>query len=160
MNFLNYKQSYTSTFSTSELRERITSTLNEQILFGLLRNSGELTDSTFKIKGVKSTTTKGSFFPVVLGRFEEAEQGTNVDLKITPGLFFYIMEGFALVLIFLLVISPSTTINGEPSTLAGRLTFGTFFISIWTLFLGIFTIVAVQLTKNRTESILNLTKRK
>ncbi|WP_349562454.1 hypothetical protein [Ekhidna sp. MALMAid0563] len=121
-----------------------------------MKNKGELTDSTFKVTGLK-TTRFGGPTPKIFGNYKESEKGTIVEISIKPTSFVYLMEGFAILMVIILIASPNATINGEPANFSERLSFGLFFITFWTLILLFLSYVPFLQMKKKTERDYQLT---
>lgn len=155
MTLIQYKRAYISPYKVDEFKKRIRSTLDQKLIFGLITNSGELTNSTFKIKRW-GTSGINWVFPTVSGDYSKTDEGTAVNIAIKLSPWTYIMESFALILIVILVANPDTTINGHSSNLFERLSFGIFFMSFWTSILALFSYVLFAIVKSQTESDFDL----
>ncbi len=143
MKLLRIKRTYKSSCDIEEFRARVQGHLNKKMLFGLMRNHGKLTNTTFEIRGFNYTRFGGPN-PRLSGTYMAGENKTLIELTIYPSDMVYLMEGFALILISFLVFNPDTKINGEPSEFHERILFGLLFILTWTGALAFLSYISYQ----------------
>lgn len=160
MNFPNLKYHYTTAYTPAALKNLLQDILQERLPDGRPKSTGEIGDTTFRIKRIVTRQVYESFIPVLNGTYHQAEHGSKVSIAFYPGKTVCFLELGVLLMVILFIATPGAPINGESADLNGRLLFGILFMTLWSLMLLIVSYGLMLTLKEGIEGKLGLRGRR